>query len=257
MNSHASKFRPSNHTLARILEAAGKEFSRNGLLETRTESIAETAGINRELLYYYFKSKEHLYKATLEHLTQQVIEWNDRLSSYEASPGENLIRWALGHFDRLLALREFQALMDQELVRSHRGEANSMSTLIEKIIEPTLDVFRTLVQQGVASGELLETDWMQLHLSVLGANVLYYTNAPIWRTTLSFEPYDPAELAGRRKKLVDYLGRSIFADRAHGAAVAARVLADTPMPDISGKDLMRKIKNEKEKRKNASPHRHK
>ena len=51
----------ADQTRARILDAAVREFSENGLAGARTEQIAEAAGVNKALLYYYFKSKEALY----------------------------------------------------------------------------------------------------------------------------------------------------------------------------------------------------
>ena len=50
-------------TRARILDAALKEFSAHGLAGARTEQIASIAGVNKALLYYYFKSKRGLYAA--------------------------------------------------------------------------------------------------------------------------------------------------------------------------------------------------
>jgi hypothetical protein len=35
----------------------------------------------------------------------------------------------------------------------------------------------------------------------------------------------------RRKASIEFLGASIFTDRKHGAEIAARVLASTPMPE--------------------------
>jgi AcrR family transcriptional regulator len=46
----------ADQTRARILEAATNEFSANGLAGARTERIAEAAGVNKALLYYYFRS---------------------------------------------------------------------------------------------------------------------------------------------------------------------------------------------------------
>jgi AcrR family transcriptional regulator len=56
----------ADQTRARILDAAIHEFSENGLAGARTEQIAEEAGVNKALLYYYFKGKEELYVAALE-----------------------------------------------------------------------------------------------------------------------------------------------------------------------------------------------
>ncbi len=51
---------------AAILAAAGRAFARHGLAGARTDAIAAAAGVNHALLYYYFRSKEHLYQAVLE-----------------------------------------------------------------------------------------------------------------------------------------------------------------------------------------------
>jgi len=39
----------------------------------RTEQIAEAAGVNKALLYYYFNSKQALYDAALESVADRVV----------------------------------------------------------------------------------------------------------------------------------------------------------------------------------------
>src|SRR5260221_7871489 len=53
-------------TRAAILEAALKEFAHEGVAGARTEEIARSAGVNKALLYYYFKDKDGLYAAVLD-----------------------------------------------------------------------------------------------------------------------------------------------------------------------------------------------
>jgi len=43
-----------------------QEFAARGLDATRIEDIADLAGANRRMTYYYFGSKEGLYLAALE-----------------------------------------------------------------------------------------------------------------------------------------------------------------------------------------------
>lgn len=50
-----------------ILEAAFVEFSDNGLDGARVDAIAARAGTTVRMIYYYFASKEGLYRAVLEH----------------------------------------------------------------------------------------------------------------------------------------------------------------------------------------------
>src|SRR6201993_960107 len=53
-------------TRAAILKAALEEFSHEGVAGARTDQIARRAGVNKALLYYYYKDKEGLYTAALE-----------------------------------------------------------------------------------------------------------------------------------------------------------------------------------------------
>ena len=62
-----SRGRPEESRAA-ILQAAVPEFSREGVAGARTDAIARAAGVNKALLYYYFKDKETLYGAVLDHV---------------------------------------------------------------------------------------------------------------------------------------------------------------------------------------------
>src|SRR2546423_12228806 len=53
-------------TRAAILRAALKEFAHEGVAGGRIDEIARSAGVNKALLYYYFKDKEGLHAAVLE-----------------------------------------------------------------------------------------------------------------------------------------------------------------------------------------------
>jgi TetR/AcrR family transcriptional regulator len=53
-------------TKTAILDAAESEFAIHGLAGARTETIAEHTGTSKAMIYYYFPSKEELYRAVLE-----------------------------------------------------------------------------------------------------------------------------------------------------------------------------------------------
>src|ERR1700678_3262017 len=126
----------ADQTRTRILGAAAHEFSANGLAGARTERIAEAAGVNKALLYYYFRSKQELYNAALEELAEQVVSSGLSAMSLECSAGERLVHFALNHFDRIHTRRTFQSLMQQEMIRLHRGEENAAVPLVEKVFKP-------------------------------------------------------------------------------------------------------------------------
>ena len=228
--SHADR---SAETRGRILDAALAEFAAHGLAGARTEPIAAAAGVNKALLYYYFESKEKLYAATLEMVSARVRDRSMAVFLRDASPGERILRAALDHFDRILTQHEFQSLIQHEMTRLHKGEEGALPILARRIFGPMHAMFQSLVREGIASGELIEVEWMQMILTALGANVFYFLSAPVWRLIESFDPFDAEVLKARRVALVGFLGQAIFQDRRQGAELAARVIQDTPMPDLS------------------------
>ena len=222
--------RRADRTRKTILRAAVREFSAHGLAGARTDAIAEAAKVNKALLYYYFKSKRGLYAAAIDEVSGAVTESALAALDPSRSAGDRLLRTALDHFDRILTQRDFQSLMQQEMVRMRRGESESIPTLVKNVFRPLLGKLEEAIHEGIKSGELCRMDWLQVVYGVLGANVLYFLSAPMMRMVLPFDPMDKAAIELRRKAAVQFLGSALFVDRAHGARLARRVIADMPMP---------------------------
>jgi TetR/AcrR family transcriptional regulator len=220
-------------TRARILEAAVGQFAENGLAGARTEQIAEEAGVNKALLYYYFKSKEDLYSAALESVFDEVRSSSVAVVETKDSAGERFLQIVLGNFDRSYAHPQLRSLMQQEMVRLHQGEENRLAPMAERFFRPLWIMVDKLVEEGIASGELVAVDPTQMRYAALGANLNYFLSAPLTRLAMGVDPLERSELARRRKLAIEYLGQTIFTDREHGARVAARVLESTPMPGTS------------------------
>jgi TetR/AcrR family transcriptional regulator len=227
----------ADQTRGRILEAAVHEFSANGLAGARTEQIAEAAGVNKALLYYYFSNKQALYDAALESVANRVVTSSMAAMGSARSAGERLVQFALNHFDRIHSQRAFQSLMQQEMMRLHRGEENALAPIVEKVFRPMMMRIRQVYEEGRGSGELIDVDESQIMYAALGANVFYFLSAPVMGMLTGMNYFDREMLEFRRKAAIEYLGTTIFNDRKHGARVAVRVLASTPMPEPVLKEL--------------------
>lgn len=60
-------------TEQKIIDAAHEVFIEKGLDGARMQEIADRAGINKALLHYYFRSKEHLFDAIFQDTFQRII----------------------------------------------------------------------------------------------------------------------------------------------------------------------------------------
>lgn len=221
-----------DQTREKILQASIGEFSEHGLAGARISAIAHAAGVNKALLYYYFADKEALYTAALENVAAKVVEKTLAVLEMQCSAGERLLRFILQHFDRILSQRDFQALMQQEMVRFRHGQSNAMNILAKTAFEPIFRRAEQIAQEGIRTGEFCQVDHMQIMYAALGANVFYFLSAPMMRLATSFDPLEPSAIVARRRLAIEFLGQTLFTDRKRGAKLAQVVLASMPMPEI-------------------------
>src|ERR1700758_5248619 len=95
-----SRGRPEESRAA-ILEAAVREFAREGIAGARTDAIARSAKVNKALLYYYYRDKGALYQAALDHVFHERNEFLLHVLAEEIPPGEKILRYAGAFFDYL------------------------------------------------------------------------------------------------------------------------------------------------------------
>ncbi|MED5609521.1 MULTISPECIES: TetR/AcrR family transcriptional regulator [Pseudomonas] len=57
-----------------ILRAASEEFAEKGFAATKTSDIAARAGLPKPNVYYYFQSKENLYRSVLESVVEPLLQ---------------------------------------------------------------------------------------------------------------------------------------------------------------------------------------
>ena len=74
-------------TKAKILAAAVREFSAKGISGARVDAIAARAGVNKRMLYYYFESKEGLFR---EILRRRLAEGAAKLQESNVSDANRL-----------------------------------------------------------------------------------------------------------------------------------------------------------------------
>lgn len=224
----------SERTRRRIVDSAIREFSAYGLAGARTEAIASAAKVNKALVYYYFKSKEALYAATIDDVMGSIVRATSVILKRKCGPGEQILRLALNHCDRIFTQNEYQRLFQHEMIRFHSGQDSVIPKIAGSAFGPLFKRIQEILQRGIRSGELVNQDWMQVFFSAYGANVFYAMSAPMVRIALGpkrFEPFARASLLARRRSAIQFLAHAIFTDRAYGERVARLVLDSVPLPE--------------------------
>jgi AcrR family transcriptional regulator len=123
----------------RILDAGLREFSAHGAGGARTRRIAERAGVNKQLIHYYFRNKSGLYEAVLTRAAEEVARPLSQFQLVGLTAVERLRRLVAGQFDFLLGHPEHTSL----LIGSRAGGAWS-----DIALRPIVDLLR----DGQATG---------------------------------------------------------------------------------------------------------
>lgn len=95
----------------RLLQAALREFAAHGKGGARTERIARLAGVNKQLIHYYFSTKAGLYEATVVHAAHGVAGELSRIQLVGLTAVERLRRLVQAQFDFLLRHPDHTALL--------------------------------------------------------------------------------------------------------------------------------------------------
>ena len=211
-------------TRAAILKAALEEFSHEGVTGARTEEIARRAGVNKALLYYYFKDKEGLYTAALEEVFSGLHEKvTSALSRTDLPPRERLLLYVRTHFDYIASAPVYPRLLQREFMRSAgRTLSAAGSKIMEQHGKPLYNRMEKLIEEGIASGDFRRVNPVQTVTSILGTIVFYFISLPAQQIMLAGDPASPERIAQRRTAVVDFIGAAIFTPAAHKAITRER-----------------------------------
>ncbi len=205
---HETRRHDSRITKATILRAAERIFAETGLAGARTEAIADSAGINKAMLYYYFKSKQGLYRAVLEANVEEFCRRAEQVLSQEGPAGTLLLNYVGNHFD-FLSEHPYYARLFQHLLMT---DDKSLARIVETHLAPMSRRVIALIERGVKSGEFHPLDARHTAMSLVALTVFYFHAAPMIRRLGNIDAMDPAQRAHRRKEILRFVRYALFAD---------------------------------------------
>jgi len=198
--------RRSARTRSAILDAAGRNFAEAGLAGARTERIAATAGVNKAMLYYYFRSKADLYQAVLE---EHFREFNRQALELLATPGPArvvLLRYVTLHFDFISAHHRYARLFQQLMMTGGKP----LERLVKTYFLPRAQALNRLLERGIQQGEFRDVDRFHAAVSLNALIVFYFAAAPVLRLFGRADAYGPANLKRRKREVLDFIRHALF-----------------------------------------------
>lgn len=188
-------------TRAAILAAARAEFSDRGLDGGRVDSIAKRAAANKQLVYYYFGSKDELYKQALEAVYSDIRTLEQELDLSALPPREAMTKLIDFSLQYLAQNREFIRILADENI--HGGRHVQDSELAFRTNSPLLDLIAATLQRGVADGVFRpQIDPLELYVSIAGMTFFYFSNGRTLSAIFGRELGTPETIASYRDHIV-------------------------------------------------------
>lgn len=204
-----ARTRHAEQTHASILRAAIAEFSRGGVAGARTDKIARAAGVNKALLYYYFKDKQALYAAVLEYAFGNVYSKLMGILDSDRPPGERILGYAATHFDALAENPRLCRVLYSEMTRMG-GAGHPRLDVVARYRKQLVAKLQSVLREGIASGEFRPVDPMHFTLSMAAVNVFYFVSAPMFKAITGLDPFAPERIAARRAAVLDLISHALF-----------------------------------------------
>jgi AcrR family transcriptional regulator len=131
-----------------IIAAALKVFALKGFHNTRAEDVATQAKIAKGTLYLYFKSKDAIYEAALQHAIEQLGDLVDQRMGAAGTVKERIRVF-------IHARLEFwgeQGQLYRMILTVGREKQHRRKT--EKILRAAVESFAAILEEAIRSGQL-------------------------------------------------------------------------------------------------------
>ena len=167
--------RDPGRTRGRILDAALAEFARHGLGGARVDRIAERAGANKRMLYYYFGDKDGLFLAALENRYAHIRSAERSLQLEHLDPREALKRLVEFTWKYFLEHPEFMTLLNSENL--HQARHLKKSRYARVLNSPLIETLGVVLERGRREGSFRPgVDPLQLYISIAALSYFYLSN---------------------------------------------------------------------------------
>lgn len=210
--------RDAEASRARILDHARREFVTHGLNGARMDRIAEAAGVNKNLIYHYFSSKELLYLDVLERIYVGLRASQDDTRLRELPPLDGMRELVGTTFDHFVATPDLIRLMSVENI--HYAQHLKSSARVKPLYRGLLETLQVLLENGQRSGVFRSNvDAIDLYLSISGLAYFFLSNQHTLSWLLDRNFVSKPRIAQRRAHVIEmvmsYLATGVPGKRTH------------------------------------------
>lgn len=184
--------------IRRILDAATEVFARKGFDGTRITEIAEASGLPKANVYYYFGSKDDIYRAAIARLIQG---WDEALEeiALEKDPAEAFTRYVTAKLRFSHQHPTESRLFANEILRG----AEFLTEQERKHIRDVTNYRVAVIEAWIAAGKIVQVDARHLLIMLWAATQFYADFQPVVRDALGNRSLESADFDAAARCIAD------------------------------------------------------
>lgn len=165
----------NENTEGQILDAAKKVFQTKGMDGSRMQEIADTAGINKAMLHYYYRSKQLLFEAVFKNAFSLLAPQLNAILNDDSSLEDKIRNFTSNYISFIIKHPYLPNFIIQELNRN----PSFILKLKENKGFPTLEKFKKQVDEDVKSKRIKPISAEQLFINILALNIFPFVAKPL------------------------------------------------------------------------------
>lgn len=150
-----------------VLDAALRQFVRNGFAATKVEDIATEAGLSKGAIYRYFSGKEEIFEQLVNRALTPLAERTNELARTSTQPPAVLLKAILTMVMGRMADPDTMALPRLVLMEAGRFPALAQAYR-RQVIDRAMEALQTIVQRGIDEGVFRPVDPRLAIRNILG-----------------------------------------------------------------------------------------
>jgi len=187
-----------DNTEDKVLDAARTVFRRKGFSGARMQEIARTAGVNKALLNYYYRSKEKLFKRVFEEAFREFIQTVLKVLDGDL-PLDMKIYKTVDIYTRMLINNKDLPLFVLNEIREHPDKVVDLFPSGESFAFKNLEA---QLQSEYRNGMIRKITTPMFLLNLLSLTVFPFIVEPVLRNVMHMTEENYLSLIMERKKMV-------------------------------------------------------
>ncbi len=201
------KHKKDSSTEEKILEAARKVFTHQGLVGARMQDIADEAGINKALLHYYFRDKDKLFETIFASEAQKFFPRINMIFQADVPLFEKIDKFVNEYIDQMIETPYLPWFVLNEL---QRDPDRFMYKIWGQPNLPNPMNFLVQIEAEIKAGRIRRVSPLHLLMNLLSMTIFPFIAKPMITRNLKLDELQFRQaMDQRRKEIPEFIIASI------------------------------------------------